>query len=134
MLSGQRPGGRGGTGGMAARPLLDEAYLDRLAAHLGEEAVAELLSDGLIELADRFAEAKRLIAEADGQGLVRLTHDLTGVAGHMGLSALSAAAAEANRALRAPPWAEAEAGVALLLELGAESAVALRRHLGLPDR
>ena len=82
------------------RPTLDTAYLARLGGHLGASVMAELLADGLIELTDRLARLAELAAAGDLDGIARLGHDLVGMTGHLGLTRLSAAAAEMNRAAR----------------------------------
>ncbi|MDT8345005.1 MAG: hypothetical protein RQ752_11320 [Thermohalobaculum sp.] len=82
------------------RALIDGAYLDRLAQALGQRGLDELLADGMIELADRLATLGALARAADRAAVAALSHDIVAVAGHMGLGALSAAAAELNRATR----------------------------------
>ena len=86
----------------AATPLLDEAYLERLGAALGGPALAELLADGMIELEDRLSRLEVLARSGDREAAAALCHDIVAVAGHMGLGALSAAAAALNRRLRSP--------------------------------
>ncbi len=121
-------------------PVLDAAYLARLRALLGDPVLDELLEDGLIELADRMARLRDLRRAEDFEGLARLGHDLVGMAGHLGLAALSAAAAGLNRAARdgaacdgaaggaAAGAAEAASDRAHAAGLAAERA--LRAHLG----
>ena len=83
-----------------APPVLDTAYLQRLQKHLGEDVTRELMADGILELSDRLDRLHALAKDGQIVELRRLTHDITGAAGHLGLSALSYHAAEANRALR----------------------------------
>ena len=82
--------------------VLDETYLKRLAGHLGEEVLRELLSDGLLELSDRIASVQTHVAREDIEALRKTMHDLAGMAGHLGLSGMSSAAAQAERDLREP--------------------------------
>lgn len=83
-----------------APPVLDLDYLERLGGHIGPKVLSELLADGQIEVADRL-EALRLAVDAANLAEIRrLAHDLTSVAGHLGLAALSLAAVEAEREIR----------------------------------
>ena len=82
--------------------VLDEAYLERLNKHLGEDTLGELRSDGLLELMDRIETISVLSDRNDLEGLGRVMHDIAGMSGHLGLSRLSAAAVQAERALRDP--------------------------------
>lgn len=109
------------------RPMLDTGYLARLGGHVGAVALAELLTDGLIELADRMARLDE--AAGDPDAIARLAHDLVGMAGHLGLARLSAAAAEAHRLVRDGADGDAAPLVAEVRRLGADSAEAIRRHL-----
>jgi HPt (histidine-containing phosphotransfer) domain-containing protein len=111
------------------KPTLDTGYLARLGGHLGASVMAELLADGLIELTDRLTRLEELAAVGDLDGIARLGHDLVGMAGHLGLSRLSAAAAEMNRAAREGAAGQAVAIVAEIRWLGADSVDAMRRHL-----
>ena len=81
-------------------PVLDLAYLERLSGHIGAEVAAELLADGMLELADRLDRVSDLANKGDMEALLRMTHDIAGSAGHLGLSALSRDAVTANRSLR----------------------------------
>lgn len=81
-------------------PILDLDYLDRLSGHLGPEVATELLADGMLELADRLDRVAMLADDGDVDSLVRLTHDIAGASGHLGLLALSRHASAANRDLR----------------------------------
>ena len=112
------------------KPMLDTGYLARLGGHLGASVLAELMADGLIGLTDRLARLEELAAAGDHDGIARLGHDLVGMAGHLGLSRLSAAAAEMNRAARDGVAGQAVAIVAEIRWLGADSVDAMRRHLG----
>ena len=115
------------------RPILDPGYLSRLAGHVGSVVLAELMSDGMIELTDRLTRLDELAAEGDLDGIARLGHDLVGMAGHLGLTRLSALAAEMNRAARGGAGGKAADGTAPLVaevrRLGAESAEALHQYL-----
>jgi HPt (histidine-containing phosphotransfer) domain-containing protein len=115
-------------------PALDAGYLARLGALLGEAMLAEMLEDGLIELADRLSLLADVRATGDLDGMARLGHDLVGMAGHLGLAALSAAAAEMNRAARAGTAGIGQAAVQAAARraeaAGREAERALRAHLG----
>ncbi len=111
------------------KPILDAGYLTRLGGHLGASVLAELMADGLIELTDRLVRLEELAAAGDFDAIARLGHDLVGMAGHLGLTRLSAAAAEMNRAAREGAADQTEAIVAEIRGLGAESVDAMRRHL-----
>ncbi|MEM9061803.1 MAG: Hpt domain-containing protein [Pseudomonadota bacterium] len=80
--------------------VLDESYLERLSKHLGEAVLRDILSDGLLELSDRVAQTQELAAAGDSAGLGRLVHDLSGMAGHLGLAQLGHLAVDAERFLR----------------------------------
>lgn len=111
------------------RPTLDTDHLDRLEGHIGQAALAELIADGLIELADRLNRLAELERTRDLDAMARLGHDLVGMSGNLGLARLSEAAGEMNRAARDgdPPAALAEASA--VRRLGLEAADALRHHL-----
>jgi len=111
------------------RPVLDASYLTRLAGHLGEAELNEILADGLIELTDRLARVAEMASVGDPGGLARLGHDLVGMAGHLGLTRLSAAAAELNRAARDAKPGGIAAAAAVLRHMGAEATEALRLYL-----
>ena len=89
-----------GKSGSSGPPLIDHGYLERLAGHLGHEVMQELLADGMLELSDRLTRIEELALKGDREALAALTHDIVGAAGHLGLSAMSSHAAEANRALQ----------------------------------
>ncbi|MEL7469509.1 MAG: Hpt domain-containing protein [Pseudomonadota bacterium] len=80
--------------------VLDETYLERLEKHLGESILREILSDGLLELSDRLARVQELAVSGNSAELVRLVHDLSGMAGHLGLTQLGHLSVDAERALR----------------------------------
>jgi len=111
------------------RPILDTGYLARLGGHLGATVLAELMADGLIELADRLTRLEELAADGDLDGIARLGHDLVGMAGHLGLTRLSAAAAEMNRVAREGASGTAAPMVEEVQRLGADSTDAMRQHL-----
>ncbi|HUF56410.1 MAG TPA: Hpt domain-containing protein [Thermohalobaculum sp.] len=81
-------------------PDVDEAYLGRLADLLGEEKLREILSDGLIEVADRLEQVAVLAAENRRREIAAVAHDLVGTAGYLGLTRLSLAATDLERAAR----------------------------------
>lgn len=80
--------------------VLDMSYLERLSGHLGTEVAAEILADGMLELADRLDRVQELAEAGDRDALLRLTHDIAGASGHLGLSAMSQGAMAVNRDLR----------------------------------
>jgi HPt (histidine-containing phosphotransfer) domain-containing protein len=112
-------------------PILDAAYLARLGGHVGMVVMAELLADGMIELGDRVARLAEAEAKGDIDAIARLGHDLVGMAGHLGLTRLSATAAEMNRTVRDGATASGNAAplIAEVRQLGATSVEAMRRHL-----
>jgi len=110
-------------------PVLDEDFLARLAGHVGTAVLSELAADGLIELTDRLNRLTELRKERDSDAIARLGHDLVGMAGHLGLARLSAAAAALNRAARAGDPDGLADEVETVTLLGAEAAGALRRYL-----
>ena len=110
-------------------PILDQDYLTRLAGHVGRSVLAELAADGLLELADRLNRLAELLAADDLDAIARMGHDLVGMAGHLGLSRLSAQAAEMNRAARSGDRRLTGQQVALARELGADAAQALHGYL-----
>lgn len=105
--------------------VLDEGYLDRLAKHVGVIAACELLADGMLELTDRLDKLASLAAEGRIDEIGSLTHDIAGVAGHLGLSALSMRAVDATRASRETQMMKPEVLVASLLDLREASIAAL---------
>ena len=112
-------------------PILDAAYLARLGRHVGMVVMAELLADGMIALGDRVARLAEIEAKGDIDAVARVGHDLVGMAGHLGLTRLSATAAEMNRAVREGAAARGNATplIAEVRRLGAASVEAIRRHL-----
>ena len=104
-----------------APPYLDTAYLERLQKHLGEDVTRELMADGMLELSDRLDRVEHLAEKQQVGELRRLTHDIAGAAGHLGLSALSFHAAEANRALRDDSPQPAKGVMKAMLECRAQS-------------
>lgn len=80
--------------------VLDLTYLERLSGHLGTEIAAEILADGMLELSDRLDRVQELAEAGERDALLRLTHDIAGASGHLGLSAMSQGAMAVNRELR----------------------------------
>ena len=111
------------------KPVLDTGYLARLGGHLGAVVLDELMADGLIELTDRLTRLDELAAAGNIDAIAKLGHDLVGMAGHLGLTRLSAAAAELNRAARDGAADQAVAIVAEIRGLGADSVDAMRQYL-----
>lgn len=109
-------------------PILDMGYLERLSGHLGSEVASELLADGMLELADRLDRVADLADRADVESLLRLTHDIAGASGHLGLSALSRHAAAANRDLRTVAPSAASRVVRPMLEVRSASIEALGQY------
>jgi hypothetical protein len=102
-----------------------------LAGHVGETVVAELLADGLIELADRVERLAEHEALGDLDAVAKIGHDLVGMAGHLGLARLSAMAAEMNRVIRGDAEIASKdiAAISEVRLLCSASAEAVRRHL-----
>lgn len=117
----------------APRPALDEDFIQRLERHLGPEGTRELLADALIEIEDRLRALEAAAAAGDRDAALSHAHDLTGTAGHAGLSALSVAAAEVQRGLIERPDPPVAALAAPLPALWAEGRAALSARLGLAD-
>ena len=120
-------------------PLIEDDYLERLRLYLGPEAFAELLADGLIEVADRLERLKELARALDGPApdlpaIERFAHDLVGLAGNVGLARLARAAAELQRAARKGPAQGLEGLLARTLAAGREGEDALRALLAGPAR
>ena len=92
-----------------APPILDTAYLERLQKHLGEDVTRELMADGMLELSDRLDRIQKLVEKGRIAELQKLTHDIAGSAGHLGLSALSYHASVANAELRGSIGAKTQA-------------------------
>ena len=89
-----------GSDGEGGYPTIDEAYLDRLETLLGEQKLREILSDGLIELADRLEQIGVLAAENRRSEIAAVAHALIGTAGYLGLTRLSLAATDLEHAAR----------------------------------
>ena len=113
----------------AAPPALDTDHLARLESHLGSEALAELVADGLIELTDRLKRLDELKVTGDLDAIAQLGHDLVGMAGNLGLARLSAAAGEMNRLARDRDKSAALVQAGAVRRLGFEAAETLRHHL-----
>ena len=107
-------------------PVLDKGFLARLARHIGWDSVYELAADGLLELSDRLRQIEDFVAAEDREAVLRVEHDIAAVAGHIGLSALSLAAAGANREGRRDTARSARALAQPVLDLGPGSLAALR--------
>jgi len=118
----------------APPPVLDEDYLARLAAQIGDRVLRELLADGLVEVSDRVERLREAAVAGDRRAVLGLAHDLTGIAGHLGLSALSRAAAACQQQGRSVPEADAAALAAPMIAAGPASCERLRRRLAPPDR
>ena len=121
--------GRGGARPPSEAPVLDEAYLERLGRHVGAETLRELMADGLIEIADRLAALSEAAARGARAEALRLGHDLAGLSGHLGLSALSRAAVEMNRTGRAEPDRRMDELAAPVLAAGGAACAALSRAI-----
>ena len=108
--------------------VLDEAYLKRLAGHMGDDTLRELMHDGLLELVDRMNTIDALLEASETETLGRTVHDIAGMAGHLGLSRLSTAAVDAERLLRDPSTA-AKIATSVLRAEAPEAIAALRDFL-----
>lgn len=116
----------GKSGRKQATPALDAAYLERLERHIGRDTLLELMADGLMEVSDRLGALASRAGDGARSDALRLGHDLAGLAGHLGLSALSAAAVEMNRTARAEPEAPIAPLAAPVLTAGEAAEAALR--------
>lgn len=108
---------------------LDEAYLRRLESHVGAEAMAELMSDGLIELKGKLENLEAQADTATVKKIAPICHDIAGAAGNLGMTAMTQAAVEANRKAlgdRPPPVSEIAALVLACRDAAFESAEAYR--------
>lgn len=115
-------------------PVLDEDYLARLGALIGDRVLSELLADGLIEVSDRIERLREAAAVEDRRAVLGLAHDLTGIAGHLGLAALSRAAATCQQQGRSEPEMGAAPLAAPMIAAGPASCDRLRRRLATADR
>lgn len=107
--------------GGAGAPHTDERALGALRAAVGPAAFAELFDDCLFEVAERLGRLEDLVAAGDLPAARRLAHDLVSVAGHIGLAAVSAVAADLEACcIEADPVA-ARAVATRLARIGAES-------------
>lgn len=85
-------------------PDLDLRYMERLTNHIGPATVGAMLDDAMLELADRLSRIADLSADTNMDTvdqIADIAHSVTGVAGHVGLTALSIASADLSRAARA---------------------------------
>jgi HPt (histidine-containing phosphotransfer) domain-containing protein len=111
--------------GRAAPAVLNHEYLAGLQTYLGAAHARELLSDGMIDLAGRLDRLAELAARGDNGRIATLSHEIVGVAGHLGLGLMSHLAAQASQAARN---GDAAAWVDTLLEVRAASIGALRDY------
>ncbi|MGF1552852.1 MAG: hypothetical protein ACFBWO_10165 [Paracoccaceae bacterium] len=73
-------------------PTLDRDRLERLGDWIGAGALAELLADGALSLAERAQRLDRLGPVPCPEAARALAHELAGLAGNIGLAALAARA------------------------------------------
>ena len=118
----------------ASAPVLDPGYVGRLEEQVGADVVAELFADGLVELSDRLDRLADAARDRERDSALALAHDLTSVAGHLGLARLSLTAADCQRVLRRPDPGDLLGAVEPLLAEGAAAIEALCAHAGLPGR
>lgn len=112
----------------ASAPVLDESYLGRLAGHLGEQPVRELLADGMLELTDRLARIREKAAGGEVRQVADLAHAIAGAAGHLGLSLLAQQAAAAAKTLRDRPESHIGETIAPMLACHDASMAALHAY------
>ncbi|MEM9145383.1 MAG: Hpt domain-containing protein [Pseudomonadota bacterium] len=110
-------------------PVLDHGFLKRLTDHLGAKLVRELLADGLIEITDRLERLAEQAGSDKRRPALQTSHDIAGLAGHIGLSALSRSAVELNRAARNDPLAPIAELARPVLEAGPPAVEALRLRI-----
>lgn len=109
--------------------VFDRGYLVRLGSHVGEEALRELIADGLFELSDRLRRVEEAAASGDIPQIRALAHDIASVAGHLGLSQLSRLAVDLNRAAHNQPRGDARAIAAPIGRAGPPALTRLRAYL-----
>lgn len=110
----------------ARAPVIDEAYLARLSEQVGDDVIAELLSDGLVEISDRLDQLAETARDRRAEAALIIAHDLTSIAGHLGLARLSHIAAACQRTLRMPEPGDLLTTVEPVLSSGTEACDALR--------
>ena len=105
--------------------VLNHDYLAGRRRHLGTAHACELLADGTLDLVGRLDRLADLARHGDNAGIARLTHEIVGAAGHLGLLRMSQFAAQASYAARqgdAAGWVEA------MLDTQADSIGMLRAY------
>ncbi len=110
-------------------PVLDFAYLERLESHIERAVVRELMADGMIDLIDKLDRLKSHATDGNLDDVAAIAHDIAGVSGHLGLTALSHAAVALNRSARAGDEQTTTALAAPLIEQSGPALEALRRYL-----
>jgi len=105
------------------------AYLRELEALLGRDAVRDVVSIFLSDLPARLASLQD--SSGNMEELRRAAHQLRGGAGSLGLGPLVTACLRLEEIAQSGNAAEAVAQLDEVLRLCAESAEALRRHLGI---
>ncbi|MEM6906054.1 MAG: Hpt domain-containing protein [Pseudomonadota bacterium] len=103
--------------------LVDRAFLAELEMHLGAGLTAEILADAKLALADRLLASRD--ATHDRPRLMKYAHDLVGLAGQVGLHALSHAARQVEQAAYARDPARLDQALARMGQVGEASLVAL---------
>ncbi len=83
-----------------AASVLNHDYLAGLRRHLGTAHTCELLADGMLELAGRLDRLADMARQDDNAAIARLTHEIVGLAGYLGLHRMSQLAAQASHAAR----------------------------------
>jgi HPt (histidine-containing phosphotransfer) domain-containing protein len=81
-------------------PVLNHDYLAGLRRHLGTAHTGELLADGVLDLAGRLDRLAEMARQRDNPAIARLTHEIVGLAGYLGLQRMSQFAAQASHAAR----------------------------------
>lgn len=109
--------------------LLDTHYLDSLEAHLGQSITADILADGMTELADKLRRADQLAAEEARAALARMAHEIAGCAGQLGLHALTLTARGLERTLLRNRRDACGGLAAEMCALGSKSIAALRARM-----
>ncbi|CAH2602132.1 Histidine kinase [Rhodovastum atsumiense] len=109
----------------AATGAIDVAVLDALAATLGEDTVAEVVTVFLADVPDRLARLRDLAEAGTTEALAREAHALAGSAGTLGLRALEATARELERALKTSDHPDALGRVAEIGALAEQAVTAL---------
>ena len=108
-------------------PILDPEAFAALADIVGDGALRDLAGEAEREIAQRLDRLAG--ADTAARDIAQIAHDLTGLAGQVGLTALAHAAREMQRIARAGDNAALPAAAGAVRALGPPSLAALRAEL-----